>query len=478
MESMVFQSPKKHRIIAIKNLLLKNSIPVTSIKIHINVGWSLRNKYGQGITDERERRDELIVPIEDFNEKLNDAQTFEIYTGEEHEDMAIKLIEECDEETFFDDCIFKTNNYDEAFEIYLLLNKNNIICDDIIPAEEKYLLFIDPEDKEEALKLIEHKDDDKERPRENQETRPRQNPNEIFVQESHEKKIYKFIIPLVIILCILLIKIDNKFIFEILINKINVIIRKNTNNDITVDYDLSSLDESEIKTIHVFVALCDNKYQGITRVSAALGDGQNINTNLYWGARYGIRSYFKKSEEWKLLTSRKEKGIILERLIFKHVEKNYFLIADAYDGKYIRQCTLDFLNSGSGKQKDSLQINGKNIGTGGNASLLAYIGHDGLMDFQLSEDFVNTDNIKRDMIILACYSKKYFTPVLEQANVNMLVWTTNLMAPEAYTLHDALTGYVNGETNEEIREKAAAAYSKYQKCSLNAAKGLLVTEKR
>jgi hypothetical protein len=49
------------------------------------------------------------------------------------------------------------------------------------------------------------------------------------------------------------------------------------------------------------------------------------------------------------------------------------------------------------------------------------------------------------------------------------------MAPEAYTLHDALSGYVLGEANEAIRERAAAAYAQYQKCSLNAAKGLLVT---
>jgi hypothetical protein len=237
MESMVFQSPKKHRIIAIKNLLLKNNIPVTSIKIHINVGWRLYNKYGHGITDERDRRDELNVPIEDFNDKLNDAQTFELYTAEEHEDTAIRLIEDCDEETFFDDCIFKSNNYDEAFEIYSLLNKNNIICDDIIPTAEEYLLFIDPEDKEEALKLIEHKDDDKERPREYQDTKlslneyqdTRQKPNEIFVQE-HENNIFKYIVPLVIILCISLIKIDNKFIFEIVINKIDVIIREIINN--------------------------------------------------------------------------------------------------------------------------------------------------------------------------------------------------------------------------------------------------------
>jgi hypothetical protein len=249
-------------------------------------------------------------------------------------------------------------------------------------------------------------------------------------------------------------------------------------NDITIDYDLGSVEESSIKTIHVFVALCDNKYQGITRVSAALGNGQNLNTNLYWGALYGIRTYFKKSNEWKLLKAQNKKGVILERLIFKHNEKNYFLIADAYDGKYIKQCTLDFLNGSCGNQKDALKINDKTLGIGGNAALLAYIGHDGLMDFQLSETFLNTDNIKRDIIILACYSKRYFGPVLEQAGVNPMLWTSNLMAPEAYTLHDALSGYVIGESNEEIRERAAAAYARYQKCSINAAKGLLVTENR
>jgi len=245
-------------------------------------------------------------------------------------------------------------------------------------------------------------------------------------------------------------------------------------NNITVDCDLGS-EEDDIKTIHVFVALCDNKYQGITRVSASLGNGQNPNTNLYWGALYGIRSYFKRSDDWKLLAAQRKKGVLLERLIFKYTEENYILIADAYDGKYIKQCTLDFLNSGCGNQKDVLQINGRTIGLGGNASLLAYIGHDGLMDFQLSETFLNTDGIKRDVIILACYSKRYFSPHLESANVNPLVWTTNLMCPEAYTLHDALAGFINGETNEEIRERAAAAYAKYQKCSINAAKGLLVT---
>jgi hypothetical protein len=235
-------------------------------------------------------------------------------------------------------------------------------------------------------------------------------------------------------------------------------------------------EKSETKTIHVFVALCDNKYQGIVPVPEAIGDGQNHNTNLYWGCGYGIRTFFKKSKEWKLLATRGKNGIVYERLIFKHATKNFYLVADAYNGQYIKQCTKDFLNSSCGNLKDTLQIDGKTLGISGNASLLAYIGHDGLMDFQLSETFSNADNKKRNVIILACYSKHYFSPHLKDANVNPLLWTTHLMCPEAYTLHDALTGYVNGESNESVRERAAAAYAKYQKCTLKAAKKLLVTD--
>ena len=234
-------------------------------------------------------------------------------------------------------------------------------------------------------------------------------------------------------------------------------------------------DKDNTKTIHVFVALCDNQYQGIVPVPKAIGNGQDHNRNLYWGAGYGVRTYFKKSGEWKLIDTRGKNGIILERLVFKHISANYYLIADAYDGQYIEQCTKDFMRASGGNQKDTLTVNGKVLGIGGNAALLAYIGHDGLMNFELYETLVNTDNKKRDVIILACYSKRFFGPYLKDANVNPLVWTTHFMAPEAYTLHDALSGYVIGETSASIRERAAAAYSKYQKCSLKAARGLLVT---
>ena len=233
--------------------------------------------------------------------------------------------------------------------------------------------------------------------------------------------------------------------------------------------------DSTIKTIHILVALCDNKYQGIVPVPAKIGNGQDPANNLYWGCAFGIKSLFKKSNDWKLLETVAVDSVILERLIFKHKTSNTLLIADAYNGQFIKQCTVDFLNSSCGLKKDTLHINNMTVGINGNAKLIAYIGHDGLMDFQLENTFVNTDNKLRDVMILACYSKHFFSPLLQKAHVQPLLWSTGLMSPEAYTIHAALSAYLNKQPQEQMRSDVAKAYSNYQKCSYNAAYRLLTT---
>jgi hypothetical protein len=225
---------------------------------------------------------------------------------------------------------------------------------------------------------------------------------------------------------------------------------------------------------HILVALCDNKYQGIVPVPVAIGNGQNPATNLYWGTAYGIKTFFKNSKQWTFIKSYKIDSVKLERLIFKNKTKNFYLIADAYDGQYIKQTTLDLLKSCAGILKETISINNETVGLYGNANLIAYIGHDGLMDFKIKDTFKNTDNIKRDCIVLACYSKHFFEPHLLATKANLILCTSNLMCPEAYTLHDALNAYVLNQNNEAILDAAQKAYSKYQKCSVKPAKRLLV----
>lgn len=231
----------------------------------------------------------------------------------------------------------------------------------------------------------------------------------------------------------------------------------------------------EYKTIHVLVALCDNKYQGIVKVPKAIGNGQDPNNNLYWGCGYGIRTYFKKSKDWKEITRYKVDSVRLERIVFKHRTKNYYLVADAYDGKYIQKCTIDMLSACAGAKKETIEADNQKIGILGNAEVVAYIGHNGLMDFKLKGKSKNQDGKTRQAIILACASRQYFTPYIKDAGANPLLWTSHLMAPEAYTLYDALATYLNGGNDEAVRSSAAAAYSKFQKCGIKAARNLLVT---
>lgn len=228
--------------------------------------------------------------------------------------------------------------------------------------------------------------------------------------------------------------------------------------------------------VHVFVALCDNKYQGIQPVPKAIGNGQDPDQNLYWGCDYGLRAYFKKYTEWKLVqTIKKPEPHVLERCIFQHGTKQNYLVADAYDGQYIKLCTTNFLAACAGKNQKKTIFNKDTIGIGGNAQLLAYIGHDGLMDFQLDSVPRPQNSNKREAIVLACMSKQYFTSIIKQTGAKPLLWTTQLMCPEAYTLDAALTGWLNKETDKQIHQRASTAYSKYQKCSVKAAGGLLAT---
>jgi hypothetical protein len=240
------------------------------------------------------------------------------------------------------------------------------------------------------------------------------------------------------------------------------------------------LAQTQPRTVHVFVALADNINQGIVPVAKILGNGEDAPHNLYWGSTYGVKTFFSRSPDWQLLSSgEKPKNEILERCLFKHRTANVYLIADAYRGREIQTAIQNFFDAAAGVStgqitvKDGSQMVTLNIR--GSSNLVAYIGHDGLMDFKLPRIPAKKNDSPRQAIMLACASKAYFGEPLRSSGAYPLLWTTNLMAPEAYTLKSALDGWILGESNEQIRERGAQAYAKYQKCGIGAARKLMVT---
>ena len=236
--------------------------------------------------------------------------------------------------------------------------------------------------------------------------------------------------------------------------------------------------------VHLVVALCDNENQGIVPVPKHLGDGQDPNSNLYWGALYGVRNFFPRKGGWTALPVDKPTGNeIRERLVFfREVTRGdgavpVYIVADAWDGAEIKSAIERFfeISSGAGTEQVAFRRGAKQttISAGGSAHLVAFVGHNGLMDFSfrgIAEPM--TRQVASSSIVLACASKPYFLDLLRGVGSHPLLLTTGLMAPEAYTLDAAIRSWAQGASVAAVRDAAATAYQEYQKCGPRAARNL------
>jgi hypothetical protein len=221
---------------------------------------------------------------------------------------------------------------------------------------------------------------------------------------------------------------------------------------------------AEPARIHVFVALADNKNQGIAPVPAKIGNGEDAARNLYWGASEALPPLLRASAEWKLASKAAgPKASILERLTFSHKSGRWELVADAYRGADIRECTGDFFTALA--SDEPLE----------RFPLAAYIGHDGLMEFAPPPESVAKRGPGRAAIVLCCMSRQFFVPHLTAVNAKPLLLTTQLMYPGGFILRDALTGWTRGENASQVRQRAASAYARNQGISVRAAAGVFAT---
>ncbi len=241
--------------------------------------------------------------------------------------------------------------------------------------------------------------------------------------------------------------------------------------------------------IHTLVALADNKNQFIVPIPESLGNGQNTRTNLYWGAMYGVKTYLTKKAGWEIVGSiETQDSRILERIILK---KNFlrngtnipvYLVADAWDGKFISDTVKKFMFYNAGNEVLELNVNGNVLNAGGKAHLMVYIGHNVLMDFAglksklFEKTNIATENPDNDAIVLACKSQPYFSPLLKNVSAHPLLLTTGLMAPEAYTLHAAINQWISGSDDNQIRKAAALSYNEFQNTGIKAAERLFGIE--
>ena len=234
---------------------------------------------------------------------------------------------------------------------------------------------------------------------------------------------------------------------------------------------------------HVVVALVDNEHQGIVPVPAALGDGGAPRSNLYGGALYGVRTYFRRHAEWRALPIPPSTDArVLDRVLFHRVVErggaraDAYLVAEAWRGERIADAIRHFLAMNRGEHVESIAVGGVSVEAGGAAHVVAFIGHNGLMDFPAPTLAHRAAKpAPHASIVLACYSDSYFGGLLSADSAPLLT-TTGLMAPEAYTLDAALERWFSGASPADVRSAAARAYARYQKIAERAALRLFRTQ--
>jgi len=215
----------------------------------------------------------------------------------------------------------------------------------------------------------------------------------------------------------------------------------------------------------VIVSLADNQHQGIVPIPSKLGNGQDPFNNLYWGALYGAKTYFKRKSAWSLKSTNLNHTAILDAFELGHdAYPSAKITFEAWDGAKQKQAVKAYLSD----LRDSKSDN----------QLVCFVGHNALMDLfvanipALKETQSSNQNRHRKGAVIACRSASYFEPHHDALGVESYVMTRGLMAPEAYVLDGFLLSWLKGLSSNSARLEAAKKYAEYQKIPIRNANWL------
>jgi hypothetical protein len=234
--------------------------------------------------------------------------------------------------------------------------------------------------------------------------------------------------------------------------------------------------------VQAHVPLCDNDV--IPCGNARLGDGDDPARNLYWATSEGFLGWFgRRGSGWKQVLDADGKAIgeadVLDLRVWRRelptpaawrrgrsgvpARFTMYVVAQAWRGEEIHQAFTHYADDLYGVTAHTVTLaDGTVVAAGGDAHIVAYVGHNHLMDlaaFDWRAVAKQADARPRGAIAIACHTAIYMQDVVPSARQVPLVMTRDFLLASAAALEGAVMGFARGGDYAAIRKGAAAGYA-------------------
>jgi hypothetical protein len=235
--------------------------------------------------------------------------------------------------------------------------------------------------------------------------------------------------------------------------------------------------------VEVHVPLCDSSI--IACGNAKLGDGDNPETNLYWATTPGFGEWFaRRGSGWKRVVARKADATGDPDVLALHVYRREIaapaawvkrgapkrfevdIVVHAWRGKAIDRALGAYAADVSGQGTRAIELpDGAHLDAGGAAQLVAFVGHNRLMDLDRF-DWPAPGKAVQGSIAIACETAPYMKRDVPAATRVPLLMTSDLLFANAAPLEATVLAFANGGGYAQIRRAAAEAYAGVQQSTL------------
>ena len=232
--------------------------------------------------------------------------------------------------------------------------------------------------------------------------------------------------------------------------------------------------------IQVHVPLCDNDV--IPCGNARLGDGDRPDGNLYWATTEGTTGWFgRRGGGWKQVLAADGAAVALPEVLDVRVWRrevvtprawrgpgaparySLYVVAFAWRGERIDDALHRYAEDLHGLTSASLALpDGTTLAIGGGAHVIAYVGHNRLMDlpgFDWRGFAARGDATPRGAVAIACHTAVYVQDVVPGPTRVPLLFTRDFLLASSAALEGAVLALAGGGDYAAIRRGGAQGYA-------------------